>query len=212
MSLNPEQLPEKISALEALLFIHGEPLQIKKIATILELPIEDVGELLLALKSKLEDPSRGLLLVSDSQKAQLATKPQFHSFLAGFVKEQITEDLSPASLETLAIVAYFGPISRAKIDYQRGVNSSFILRNLMLRGLVERTPDPTHPSSYLYGPSFDLFKHLGISEKKDLPDYLKYQELAEKLESKEDKKEEVKTENPSSVPVVELPQEAPASE
>ena len=62
-----------------------------------------------------------------------------------FVKEELTEDLTPASLETLSIVAYLGPISRVRIEYLRGVNSSVILRSLMIRGLIERFADPEHP-------------------------------------------------------------------
>ena len=62
-------------------------------------------------------------------------------------------------------------------EYLRGVNSIVILRSLMIRGLVERFPDPAHASSFLYRGTFDLMKHLGIKEKGDLPDYEKFQEL-----------------------------------
>ena len=93
------------------------------------------------------------------------------------MKEEISEDLTPASLEALSIIAYLGPISRARLEYLRGVNSIVILRSLMIRGLVERFPDPAHPASFMYRGTFDLMKHLGIKEKEGVPDYEKFQEL-----------------------------------
>jgi segregation and condensation protein B len=94
------------------------------------------------------------------------------------VKEELTEDLTPASSETLAIISYLGPISRAKIEYLRGVNSSLILRNLTMRGLIEKVSDDNRSSAFLYRITFDLMKHLGIEKKEDLPDYEKFSELS----------------------------------
>ena len=129
------------------------------------------------LKKRLKDPARGLQIISDREKVQLATKPEWNAILQGFIKEELTEDLTPASLETLSIVSYLGPISRPRIEYLRGVNSSVILRSLMIRGLIERSSDPEHPASFLYRPTFDAMKHLGIQQKEDLPDFAKFQEL-----------------------------------
>lgn len=165
------------AALEALLFIHGEPLTYKKIQTVLEIEKEELEALVAELKADLESADRGLQLVSDREKIQLATKPEFNGILESFMKEEISEDLTPASLEALSIIAYLGPISRARLEYLRGVNSIVILRSLMIRGLVERFPDPEHPASFLYRGTFDLMKHLGIKEKEDLPDFEKFQEL-----------------------------------
>jgi segregation and condensation protein B len=165
------------AALEALLFIHGEPLTYKKIEAVLDIKREELETIIAELKDDLESDARGLQLISDRDKIQLATKPEFNSILESFVKEEISEDLSPASLEALAIIAYLGPISRARLEYLRGVNSIVILRSLMIRGLVERFPDPEHPSGFLYRGTFNLMKHLGIKEKAELPDFGKFQEL-----------------------------------
>jgi len=97
--------------------------------------------------------------------------------LENFIKEEFKENLSPASLETLSIIVYLGPLSRAEIDYYRGVNSSFILRSLLIRGLIERYSDPKRANVYLYVSSFDLLKYLGVSKKEDLPDYGKFKEM-----------------------------------
>ncbi len=170
-------MDKKLASLEALLFIHGEPLAYKKIEAVLGLEKGEAETLAAEFGRRLEDDVRGLQLVADREKVQLATKPEWNTILEDFVKEELTEDLTPASLEALAIVAYLGPISRARIEYLRGVNSIVILRNLMIRGLVERVQDAEHPSGFLYAPSFDLMKHLGLARKEDLPEYAKFQEL-----------------------------------
>ena len=165
------------ASLEALLFIHGEPLSYKKIQSVLGIEKEELEAIIKELEADLAVDNRGLQLVSDREKIQLATKPEFNDILESFMKEEITEDLTPAALEALSIIAYLGPISRARLEYLRGVNSIVILRSLMIRGLVERFPDPEHPASFMYRGTFDLMKHLGIKEKGELPDYEKFQEL-----------------------------------
>ena len=180
-----ENLEKKLAALEALLFIHGEPVTYKKITAVLDIEKEEAEALAGELKKRLEDPARGLQLVSDREKVQLATKPEWNTILESFVREELTEDLSPASLETLSIIAYLGPISRTRIEYLRGVNSSVILRSLMIRGLIERFPDPEHSASFLYRLTFDAMKHLGIQQKEDLPDFSKFQELLKVFDATE---------------------------
>lgn len=172
---------KRLAELEALLFAHGEPLSVKKIAKILDCGEEDVTKLVSELGRRLENEGRGVHLASLGDKVQLVTKPEFGKLLEHFAKEELSEDLTPASLEALAIIAYLGPISRARLEYLRGVNSSFILRSLRLRGLIERTEDPESPNSYLYGPSFELIKHLGVKQKENLPDYEKLRSVLQKL-------------------------------
>lgn len=174
---------KKLASFEALLFIHGEPLSYKKIESVLGLEKGEAESLATEFKKRLEETGRGLQLLSDKEKVQLATKPEFNKIVEDFVKDELTEDLSPASLEALAIVAYLGPISRAKLEYLRGVNSIVILRSLAIRGLVERLPDPEHPSGFLYRPTFELMKHLGIAKEEDLPEYAKFQDLLKVFEA-----------------------------
>ena len=169
-----ENLEQKLAELEALLFIHGEPLAKKKAQKILELTKEDLDPLVAELENRMSAEGRGLALVRDEEKIQFATKPQFAKLIEGFVKEELSEDLTPATLEVLSIIAYLSPVSRAEIDYRRGVNSSFTLRNLMLRGLIERFPDPARPSALLYRPTFEFFRHLGVKGKEELPDFEKF--------------------------------------
>lgn len=167
------------AAVEALLFVYGEPLEVKKISKLLNIEEEKTGIALKELEERLKDDKRGLRLIFNGEKTQLATKPEFSGFLENFIKEEFKEDLTPATLETLSLIAYFGPISRAKIDYFRGVNSSFILRNLLIRGLIERASDIEGERGYLYQLSFDCLKHLGISKIEDLPEYQKFKNIFE---------------------------------
>jgi segregation and condensation protein B len=178
-------MDKKIASLEALLFIHGEPLTYKKISAVLGIPKDELVSVIEEYRAHLEDAGRGLQLIADKEKVQLATKPDFNNILEDFMKEELTEDLTPASLEALSVIAYLGPISRAKLEYLRGVNSIVILRNLMIRGLVERVPDPGHASGFLYQPTFDLMKHLGLARKEDLPEFGKFQELLKVFEAQE---------------------------
>ena len=173
---------KKLAELEALLFIYGEPISFKKISEVLEISKENVLKLVEEFKIILEDENRGLTLLFLEEKIQIGTKPEFSSILEKLIKKEVSEDLTPASLETLALILYFSPISRSKIEYHRGVDSSFILKSLLLRGLIERYPDPKIPNTYLYVPSFKLLRHLGISKKEDLPDYEKFNELNKKFE------------------------------
>jgi len=175
-----------LAKLEALLFIHGEPLSIKKVEKILEVEAEDAKNLLSELGERLESSDRGIHVASLGDKVQLVTKPEFGKLLEDFAKEELSEDLTPASLEALSIITYLGPISRSRLEYLRGVNSIFILRNLRVRGLIERTQDSANPNSYLYEPSFELIKHLGVKQKEKLPDYEKLRTFLEKAETHEE--------------------------
>lgn len=162
------------AAIEALLFVHGEPIGIKKIAEILKIDRIIAENSIKELEEKLKAEDRGLMLVFNNQQVQLTTKPDFAPFLENFIKEEFKENLTPASLETLSLIAYLGPMTRVQIDYHRGVNSSFILRNLLIRGLIERFSDSQKSNAYLYQPSFDLLKYLGISKIEELPEYEKF--------------------------------------
>ncbi len=193
-----EENKKNITAeIEALLFVYGEELEVKKIAKIIsradggqakgeKVSEAEVKEAINELQKKYSDSGGLILLFSDppasragspGSKVQLATKPEFASLMEYFIKDEFKEDLTPASLETLSLIAYLGPVSRAQIDYYRGVNSSFILRNLLMRGLVERYTDPQRANIYLYQASFDLMKYLGISKMEDLPEYEKFKTM-----------------------------------
>ena len=185
--MDKNELP--LAALEALLFVHGEPLGLAKIQSVLGVTREVAEEAIRELSQSFAGQARGLTLVTSGEKIQLVTKPEFGSILNQFIKEELSEDLTPASIEALSIISYLGPISRHRLEYIRGVNSSFIVRSLLLRGLVERVPDPGRPSGFLYQPSFALLKHLGVTRLEELPEYEKFRSVLTRFESGEAKNE-----------------------
>lgn len=156
------------SKIEAILFFKAEPISLKRLSQILEESETSIKEALNDLKNSLE--GRGLSLLERDSEYILGTNPEFSSIIEKLQKEELSKDLSKASLETLSIILYKGPISRSEIDFIRGVNSTFILRNLMIRGLVEKILNPKDSRSYLYKPSFETLSYLGISSVENLPD------------------------------------------
>lgn len=157
--------------IEALLFVSGEPLSAKKLAGLLDAEKEKVAEALGSLAKHLREAGRGIQLAEKDGAYSLVTAPEAADAVAAFTKEELGGDLSKAALETLAITAYKGPLSRAEIDYIRGVNSSFTLRNLLVHGLIERVADTKDSRVFLYSPSFDFLKFTGITRLQDLPQY-----------------------------------------
>lgn len=170
-----------LSKIEAVLFAYGEPISIDRLSKILNITSTELETAIKDFETELAKQERGINLIKNTGKIQLATKPELAGLLEDIIKQEFTEDLTPAALETLSIIAYAGPISRADIEYIRGVNSSFTMRNLLLRGLVERTIDPKRANAYIYTASFDLIKRLGILKVEDLPDYEKYKQMVKNL-------------------------------
>lgn len=164
--------PQSIqAALEAFLFLYGEPVERARARKALGVSDDALGDALASLKETFAGQSRGLQLLEDGDRIQLVTKPAFGELLTAFMREELREELSPASLEALAVIAYAGPVARSEVDYLRGVNSSFIIRSLLIRGLVDRAPDPERGNAYAYRASMDFLKHLGLLSREALPDY-----------------------------------------
>lgn len=157
------------SQIESILFWKAEPVKVKKLAELLKVKIEDIQTASQALEIELKD--RGVTLVMNGDEVMLGTSKEMSATIEQLTKEELIRDLGKAGLETLSIVLYQGPISRAEIDYIRGVNSQFILRNLLIRGLVERIDNPKDARSFLYKTTMQLLAHLGLSKITDLPEY-----------------------------------------
>ena len=159
------------SIIESLLFTSGHPLSYKKMAEVSELSEEEVAQSLKELASDYEQNNRGLRLVFLDNKVQLVAAPESKEAMEKLVKSDFEEDLSQAALETLAIVAYREPVSRAVIENLRGVNCGFILQSLAIRGLIDKKNNPEDGRSYIYNITFDFLKHLGLNRIEDLPNY-----------------------------------------
>ncbi len=179
--------------LEALLFVYGEPVKSETLAEKLGVSYQIVRDAISDLKKSLEAENRGLILMDLNEEVQLATKSNLASLVQKVVKEELDSELTAASLETLSIIAYLSPCTRAEIDYIRGVNSSFILRNLTVRGLVEKKLDSSRANGFIYFVSFDFLKHIGLDSTANLPDYEKYKELIKSFMKKENELSQTKS-------------------
>ena len=155
--------------IEAILFWRAEPVSIKKLAEILKVPEGEIRDSLKILESKLT--GRCTVLVEKDDEVMLGTNPSISALIEQLTKEELNKDIGKAGLETLSIILYYGPIARRDIDYIRGVNSSFIVRNLLVRGLIEKVVNKEDQRSFLYKPTFDLMSHLGLEKLENLPEY-----------------------------------------
>ena len=154
--------------IEAILFHKAEAVKISELAKILDASKDDVETALDNLEKKLE--GRGVTLIKNEGAVMLGTTPETAIVVEKLIKDELDKDLGKAGLETLSIVLYRGPIKRSEIDYIRGVNSSYILRNMVMRGLVERV-SVTESRSFVYKPTFELLSYLGVPCVEELPEY-----------------------------------------
>jgi segregation and condensation protein B len=141
--------------IEAILFFKGEPTSIQSLSKILGIPEFMIMEELVVLEGDVA----------------LVTAEGVSEIIETLSKEELSRDLSKASLETLAIILYRGPITRSEIEYIRGVQSSFIIRSLSIRGLIDRIENQNDQRGFLYKPTFDLLRHLGIDSLDKMPEY-----------------------------------------
>lgn len=177
--------------MESLLFISGEPISFKKLSGFTSITEEDLELSCRELAKRYSDENRGLRVIIKDGKAQIVTSGENSEYVERFFKADIEGELSRAALEVLSVVAYRGPVTRSKIEDIRGVNCSFSLRHLLIRGLVERMDNPGDARAYLYRISFDFLRKLGIEKVEDLP---KYEELKIKKVLEEELKERMEME------------------
>ncbi|HLQ49276.1 MAG TPA: SMC-Scp complex subunit ScpB [Candidatus Dormibacteraeota bacterium] len=161
----PAELTE--AALEALLFVAERPLARREIATLAGVDRATVDARLGDLEVSLM--GRGVRLVLSNDRVELVTAPETGALIARYVGADAVR-LSPASLETLAIVAYRQPVTKGAIERIRGVDSDYTIRSLLHRRLVVelgRSEAPGRP--YLYGTGFEFLERFGLTSLEDLP-------------------------------------------
>jgi len=163
----PEPIELTEAALEALLFVAERPLSRREIASLAGCDRATVDARLGDLEVRLRE--RGIRLVVAGDRVELATAPEAGALIARYVGADAVR-LSPASLETLAIVAYRQPVTKAAIERIRGVDSDYTVRSLVHRRLVVelgRSEAPGRP--FLYGTAFEFLERFGLTSLEDLP-------------------------------------------
>lgn len=158
--------------LEGLLYVQGDiGLTLKEVMSILEITEEDAKTLVYRLKTSYEEENRGLRLSYLGNTFKLTTKQEHKDYYEKLLESPSTHTLSQAALEVLAIIAYNEPITRSKVDEMRGVDSTFMIRKLLAKGLLKeagKSDMPGHPT--LYKTTDDFLDYFGLSTKDDLPD------------------------------------------
>jgi len=161
---------EPIAAVEAMLFVAEEPIPPGEIAEVLELPLPDVREVLGELAERLTERASGLVLREIAGGWRLYTRPEALPFLERYASSARANRLSKQALETLAVVAYRQPVSRAQVSEIRGVDSEHALRTLERRGLIDEVGRaPGMGQALLYGTTGLFLEKLGLRAVDELP-------------------------------------------
>lgn len=164
------ELEKLLSQLESLLLVAYKPISITEIAKITNLEVDQIILAIEKLQQGYAEHNRGLRLTITNEKVQLVSAPENSEVVKAFIKEESSGEMTPAAIETLTIVAYRQPIAKAELEQIRGVNCSLILRNLLIRGLVEANLNKDRGVT-VYSVTNDFLKFLGIETVANLPDY-----------------------------------------
>jgi segregation and condensation protein B len=153
-------------SIESILLFKGQPVSYKELSILLEQSVEETKKAVEELSK--EYTERGMSIVYNDHECELVTPHEQAELISKLQKQEVETDLSNASLETLSIILYMGPIARSMIDFIRGVNSQFTLRSLLVRGLIEKDPNSKIPA---YIVTLDTIKFLGLNKIDELPNF-----------------------------------------
>jgi segregation and condensation protein B len=161
---------KELAAMEAILFVAEHPVPVAELAEVLEVSTRRVDELLAEYSSQLAERQSGLVLKEVAGGWRLYSHPDSYQYLERFSTSATARRVSPAALETLAVVAYRQPVSRSQIAELRGVDSESAVRTLERMGLIEereRLNLPGHPA--VYGTTDLFLEKVGMGSLEDLP-------------------------------------------
>ena len=169
------------AVVEGLLFVCGdEGLSLDEISKLIEKDKIERSEIIKSLYTDYENNDRGMHIEYLGNKFKLTTKAEHKDFYKKLVNEEQNSILSQSALETLAIIAYNGPITRIDIDNIRGVNSSYVIRKLLLKGLIEETGrSESAGKPRLYNITSKFLDYFGLGSISELPKIIEKEETSE---------------------------------
>lgn len=180
------QLTEKLSAIEAILFTFGEPVEAERLAESTDTAVDELPRLISALNSRYSDCGSAIEVLTLDKCYQLATKKEYADCIRRAMETKRNAALSPASLEVLTIIAYNQPVTRSFVDDVRGVDSGGVVNNLIDKELIEeagRLDIPGRPM--LFKTTDNFLRAFGISSISELPplptedDQISFEEIKE---------------------------------
>ena len=158
-------------AIEGILFAAGEPVKLAKIATVLDISLEDAKAAAENLKDSYDKNTRGLKIIEIDEGYQLCSRPEYYAYIQDILGEQRRQALSNAAMESLAIIAYKQPVTKGQVEFIRGVNSDGAVNRLVERGLVEecgRLDAPGRP--ILFKTTQNFLRCFGLKTPDELPE------------------------------------------
>lgn len=159
--------------LEAVLFASGKPVSLKALAKLVGGSTEEVTVALEELTREKNVDTSGIHVLEHEGMIQLVSNPAFADAVGQLVKDEFTGELTRPQLETLSIICYRGPVTKPEIEQIRGVNCSLIIRNLLIRGLIEERED-TARLQPVYTSTPEFLRHLGLTDMRTLPEYERF--------------------------------------
>lgn len=166
--------------IESVLFYKNEPMSYVWLAKTFGLSLGEIKDAVAGMHDFYQ--SRGISLAISETSVSLMTSLVGSETITLMTKKEDAKDLSKQALETLSIIIYKGLVTKAEIDYIRGVNSVFILRNLLIRGLIEKSHNPSDKRAPLYTITHDTLSFIGITKATELPEYELYSKKLLELE------------------------------
>ena len=199
---------EMVAAVEAMLFASGEPLEISRIAEVLECDVEQTESLLLNLSDRLDESGSGLCLLKLGEQYQMCSRSQFAPQIREILDLKRNTPLSQAAFEVLAVIAYNQPVTKSFVEQVRGVDCSGVISTLCQRGLIEekgRLELPGRP--LIYGTTPHFLRCFCVSELDELPPLPEKSDdkLKETIEANE--RNRLEKQKPNQLETVVLPDE-----
>lgn len=157
------------SKILSILFVASKPVSLRELAASLDINESEIKEVIHSLVS--ENHNSGIIVLMHNDRLQLASNPDNSTDVKKFLSLELREKLTDAALETLAIILYKQPVSKAEIENIRGVNSQYTIRQLLIRGLIEKTASANDKRMSHYKTTLEFMQHLGIKDMNELPDF-----------------------------------------
>ena len=168
------KLKDAEAIIEGILFAAGDPVDIGRIADILDIDVKSTRAVLTALSDKYDEEHRGLKIIRLEDSYQMCTRGEYNEYISKLAEPRRAQTLSNAAMEVLSIVAYKQPVTRSVIEQIRGVSCDTLVNRLLERNLIQevgRLDTPGRPM--LFGTNDEFLRCFGISSVTDLPDYEK---------------------------------------
>ncbi len=196
-------------ALEALLMVADQPMETMALATAVGYPTDEVTAALTALVQEYDEQGRGFELRNVGGGWRYYTREEYAAVVEGYVLEGQQARLTQAALETLAVVAYKQPVSRARVSAIRGVNVDGVMRTLLNRGLVEEAGQDHETQAHLYRTTGYFLERIGVQSLDELPELAPY--LPDMADLEDELAEMVAPAPVASEPAPEAPHPSPHS-